>query len=160
MQETIADGTQARANLIRKRLKDPRAYCGQILNLGAGMIRLLAYTVKMTAIITWASLLFALLVSDLTELPMSVTKALLWYVTLVAVFAAVVVGLLNNRGGFRNTFVDPVDAMLMRMSHMAENHRHQTLIVEQVLLRHGLISDDDITEKPATGQKSAELHAT
>ena len=137
------------SDTLRKQFREPEAYFEQVGNVLFGLFRVLGWWVAMTVTFTSAVAIFAFITQDLSAYSQGELQEGLRTIITLAGCAAALACLLGNTGRFRDVFSARAMGEVNRFQALKENIDSQIDTTEGVLMKHGLITEDDVERRRA-----------
>src|SRR5690554_2927120 len=137
------------SNALREQFRDPEAYLEQVGNVIFGLFRVLGWWVAMTATYTSAAAIFAFITQDLSAYSQGNLQEGMRVTVTFAGIAAAFACLLGNTGRFRDVFSARAWDEVERFRANKEKIESQIDTTEGLLVKHGLITEDDVERRRA-----------
>lgn len=143
------------SNALREQFRDPEAYLEQVGNVLFGLFRVLGWWVVMTATYTSAAAIFAFITQDLSAYSQGDLQEGMRVIVTFAGGAAALACLLSNTGRFRDVFSARAWDEVERFRANKEKIESQIDTTEGLLVKHGLITEDDVERRRADLERRA-----
>jgi len=143
------------SNALREQFRDPHAYLEQLGNVLFGLFRVLGWWVAMTAIYTSAAAIFAFITQDLSAYSQGDLQEGMRVIVTFAGWVAALACFLGNTGGFRDVFSARARDEVERFRAIRERVESQIDTTEGLLVKHGLIAEDDVERRRADVERRA-----